>query len=154
MNNFIATVGFNYDQTEYNEFEKIYWRLTQKKSYVKFQLITLAMLIIPGIYFGIMYWASIKSTLRKTRKAFFKDHEEGVFENLSFNNDGFNVKTEFYDENFKYNDFKFIASHKGYLAFYHTNGFGGYCVPIKSIENYDKLHEVLAKLPNFIEAIK
>ena len=152
-NNVIATVGFQYDETEYKQFEKIYWRLTQKKSYVKFQLITLAMLIIPGIYFAITYWIFIKSNVRKTCKMMFKDHEEGIFENLYFANDGFNVKTEFYSTDYKYEDFKIIANSAGFLAFYHKNQ-GGYCVPINSIEGFDELQKVLSKLPNFVEVSK
>ena len=152
-NNVIAAVGFQYDQTEYKQFEKIYWRLTQKKSYVKFQLITLAMLIIPGIYFAIFYWIFIKSNVRKTCKIIFEDHKEGIFQNLSFASDGFNVKTEFYNEDYKYEDFKIIVNSRGFLAFYHKN-VGGYCVPTKLIEKFDELQKVLAKLPNYIEVNK
>lgn len=153
MNNIIASVSFQYDQTEYKQFEKIYWRLTQKKSYVKFQLITLAMLIIPGIYFAFFYWIYIKSNVRKTCKIIFKDNKEGIFQNLSFASGGFNVKTEFYNEDYKYEDFKIIANYRGFLAFYHKN-LGGYCVPTKSIEEFDELQKVLIKLPNYIEVNK
>lgn len=154
MNDFIATAGFQYDQAEYKKFQKIFWHITQKKKYVKFQLITLALLIIPGIYFGITYWIFIKSTVRKTMKLMFKGHEDGVFQNFSFADTGFNIKTEFYNEDFNYGDFKFIVNFKGYLAMYHKNDMSGYCIPLQSIVGFDKLHQELLKLPNYIEVNK
>ena len=149
MNDIIASVGFHYDQTEYNNFNKIYWQLTQKKSYVKFQLITLAMLIIPGLYFGICYLLMYKSLIRNSAKVVFKDKKDGFFESLDFCEDGLSVKLETSEFKRPYSDFLVIVKYKDYIAMFMKDNSLGYCIPTKQINNTETFNKFVSSLPNY-----
>lgn len=150
MNNIKASVLF--DKALYKKYEHIYWIVSgRKKSYVRFQLITLAMLIIPGLYFALMYWITYKSVLRKSAKVVFRDHNGGFLEVLKFDKEGISVKCEKDEFKRNYSDFKAIIKHKGYLGMYPSDESLGYCIPVGKIESADELFKLISTLPNYRE---
>lgn len=152
MNDSVAEITYLFDKQTYKTYEKIYWIVTgQRKRYIKFQLLLIAFLVFPAIYFCIFYWSTRNRVIRKSTKVVFTGCENGFIENFRFYTDRVVLVTDTGSCETMFSNLSFIARYKKYLIMAFPNNMGGYCVPIEKIENYCQLEKVLDKLPNYKE---